>query len=153
MSSTSSIEIWLASELNEEGSSGDWFMKGLVISTYCGSILLFASVEYGIYWLFTKQSSTWSTGIISCEFWYLLSVFLVLLRTEREKMWGRWKRRNWKAGTESWNGKLERKGLKSGSDRQRLRLRMRIHWWASLHVGETRSDGAGVWKLIYFNPI
>ena len=34
---------------------------------------------YGIYWPYTQQSSTWGTGIISCEFWYLLSVLLVLI--------------------------------------------------------------------------
>ena len=60
-------------------SQSPYSMRVLVISTGYGSVLLFASVEYGIYWPFTKQSLIWSTGIISCEFWYLLSVFLVLL--------------------------------------------------------------------------
>jgi peptide/histidine transporter 3/4 len=62
-------------------SQSPYSMRGLVISTGYGSVLLFASIEYGIYWPFTKQSLTWSTGIISCEFWYLISVFLVLIIT------------------------------------------------------------------------
>ena len=64
---------------------------------------------------------------------------------------GKWKRRKWKIGTESWNGKLERKAetekLKPGNGRQQLR--MRNHW----HTNSwKRKDGAGVWKLIFFNP-
>ena len=54
-------------------------MRGLIISTGYGSVLFFALIEYGIYLPFTKQSSTWSTGIISCEFWYLVSALLVLI--------------------------------------------------------------------------
>ena len=36
-------------------------------------------IDYGIYWPFTKQSSTWGTGVISCEFWYLLSTLIVIV--------------------------------------------------------------------------
>ncbi len=60
-------------------SQSPYSMRGFIISTVYGNAFLFAIVEYGIYWSFTLQSSTWSKGIISCEFWYLLSVFLVLL--------------------------------------------------------------------------
>ena len=28
---------------------------------------------------FMKQSTTWGTGIISCEFWYLLVILLILI--------------------------------------------------------------------------
>ena len=44
-----------------------------------GSMFLFTMIGYGIYWPFTWHSSTWGTGIISCEFWYLLSVLVVLI--------------------------------------------------------------------------
>ena len=54
-------------------------MRGLIISTCYGSIPLFAVVEYGIYWPFTWRSSIWGTEIISCEFWYLLSVLVILI--------------------------------------------------------------------------
>ncbi len=54
-------------------------MRGLMIGASYGSIFVFMMIGYGIYWPFTKQSLTWGTGIISCEFWYLLSVLLVLI--------------------------------------------------------------------------
>ena len=54
-------------------------MRGLMIGAGYGSIFLFTMIAYGIYWPFTQQSSTWGTGIISCEFWYLLSVLVVLI--------------------------------------------------------------------------
>ena len=54
-------------------------MRGLITSTGYGSIFLFVLVEYGIYWPFTHLSTTWGKEIISCEFWYLFSVLLVLI--------------------------------------------------------------------------
>ena len=54
-------------------------MRGLIIGTGYGSIFVFMMIGYGIYWPLTEQPSTWATGIISCEFWYLLSVLLVMI--------------------------------------------------------------------------
>ena len=34
---------------------------------------------YGILQPFAKQSTAWGTGIISCEFWYLLVILLLLI--------------------------------------------------------------------------
>ena len=52
-------------------------MRGLMIGAGYGSVFIFAMIEYGIYWPFNHQSSTWGTGVISCEFWYLLSVLII----------------------------------------------------------------------------
>ena len=54
-------------------------MRGLMIGVSYGGVFLFTMIGYGIYWPFTQHSSTWGTGIISCEFWYLLSVLVVLI--------------------------------------------------------------------------
>ena len=54
-------------------------MRGLMIGAGYGSVFIFTMIGYGIYWPLTHQSATWATGIISCEFWYLLSVLLVLI--------------------------------------------------------------------------
>ena len=71
-------------------------MRGLMIEAAYGSVFIFTMIGYGIYWPLTHQSSTWATGVISYEFWYLLSTlsfsvgYSLLLeggtRTEREKM-------------------------------------------------------------------
>ena len=50
-------------------------IRGLMISVGYGSMFLFTMIGYGIYWPFIQPLSTWGTGIISCEFWYLPSVF------------------------------------------------------------------------------
>ena len=73
MLSISSIEF-LASQ-------APYSMRGLMIGLSYGSMLLFSIVEYGIYWAFTQPLSAWKNdiGIISCEFWYLLSVLVVLI--------------------------------------------------------------------------
>ena len=42
-------------------------------------LFIFAVIGYGIYWPFFYQPSMWATGINSCEFWHLLSVFLILI--------------------------------------------------------------------------
>ena len=54
-------------------------MRGLMIGACYGSMFIFTMIDYGIYWPFTKQSSTWGTGVISCEFWYLLSTLIVIV--------------------------------------------------------------------------
>ena len=50
-------------------------MRGLMIGVGYGSMFLFTMIGYDIYWPFIQPLSTWGTGIISCEFWYLLLVF------------------------------------------------------------------------------
>ena len=77
-------------------------MKGLMVGTVYGSVVIIAFIGYGITELFTRHMITWSTGMISCGFWYLLLVIIVLIfnstlllilgklyctRTEREKMY------------------------------------------------------------------
>ena len=53
-------------------------MRGLTVGAVYGIIFIFTIIGYGIYWPFTQHFS-WGTGIISCEFWYLLSVLLVMI--------------------------------------------------------------------------
>ena len=53
-------------------------MRGLTLGTVYGIIFIFTMIGYGIFWPFTRHFS-WGTGIISCEFWYLLSVLLVMI--------------------------------------------------------------------------
>ena len=53
-------------------------MRGLTVGTVYGIIFIFIVIGYGIYWPFTRHFY-WGTGIISCEFWYLLSVLLVMI--------------------------------------------------------------------------
>ncbi len=69
MVSISSVEF-LASQT-------PYSMRGLMIGVAYGYTFIFSIIGYGIYWPFTHLSKTWATGIISCEFWYLLSVLLV----------------------------------------------------------------------------
>ena len=54
-------------------------MRGLLLGTMYGSVVLYCVLGYGIMQPFMKQSTTWGTGIISCEFWYLLVILLILL--------------------------------------------------------------------------
>ena len=53
-------------------------MRGLTVGAVYGIMFIFTVIGYGIYWPFTQHFS-WATGIISCEFWYLLSVLLVMI--------------------------------------------------------------------------
>ena len=53
-------------------------MRGLMVGTVYGSVVIIAFVGYGIAEPFTRHMITWSTGVISCEFWYLLLVMIVL---------------------------------------------------------------------------
>ena len=54
-------------------------MRGLLLGTMYGSVVLYCVLGYGIMQPFMKQSTTWGTGIISCEFWYLLVILLILI--------------------------------------------------------------------------
>ena len=54
-------------------------MKGLMIGTVYSSMVIIAFIGYGITVPFTRHMITWSTGVISCGFWYLLLVIIVLI--------------------------------------------------------------------------
>ena len=54
-------------------------MKGLMVGTVYGSVVIIALIGYGITELFTRHMITWSTGMISCGFWYLLLVIIIVL--------------------------------------------------------------------------
>ena len=54
-------------------------MRGLLFGAMYGSVMLYSVLGYGIMQPFTKQSTAWGTGIISCDFWYLLVILLILL--------------------------------------------------------------------------
>ena len=54
-------------------------VKGLMVGTVYGSVVITAFIGYGITEPFTRHMITWSTGVISCGFWYLLLVIIVLI--------------------------------------------------------------------------
>ena len=54
-------------------------MRGLLFGTLYGSVMLYSVIGFGILQPFTKQSTAWGTGIISCGFWYLLVILLILV--------------------------------------------------------------------------
>jgi uncharacterized membrane protein len=54
-------------------------MRGLMFGAGYGGIYIFTMIGYGIYWPFTHLSTNWGSGIISCEFWYLLLDLLVMI--------------------------------------------------------------------------
>ena len=54
-------------------------MKGLMVGTVYGSVVIIAFIGYGITEPFTRHMITWSTDVISCGFWYLLLVIIVLI--------------------------------------------------------------------------
>ena len=54
-------------------------MKGLMVGTVYGSVVIIAIIGYGITVPFTRHMITWSTGVISCGFWYLLLMIIVLI--------------------------------------------------------------------------
>ena len=54
-------------------------MRGLLFGTMYGSVMLYSVIGFGILQPFTKQSTAWGTGIISCGFWYLLVILLILV--------------------------------------------------------------------------
>ena len=62
-------------------SQSPYSMRGLLFgATYC-CVMLYFLVGYGIMKPFTKLSTSisWGTGIISCEFWYLLLILVILI--------------------------------------------------------------------------
>ena len=76
---TVSITMISISSIEFVASQTPYSMRGLMIGAGYGSVFIFAMIEYGIYWPFSQQSSTWATGIISREFWYLLFVLITLV--------------------------------------------------------------------------
>ena len=54
-------------------------MKGFMVGTVYSSMVIIAFIGYGITVPFTRHMITWSTGVISCGFWYLLIVIIVLI--------------------------------------------------------------------------
>ena len=54
-------------------------MKGVMVGTVYGSMGIITIIGYGITVPFTRNLITWSTGVISCGFWYLLLVIIVLI--------------------------------------------------------------------------
>jgi peptide/histidine transporter 3/4 len=65
--------------LEFHASQSPYSMRGLIFGAGYGSIYIFTMIGYGIYWPFAHRSINWGAGIISCEFWYLLSVLLVMI--------------------------------------------------------------------------
>ena len=62
-------------------SQSPYSMRGLLFgATYC-CVMLYSLVGYGIMKPFTKLSTSisWGAGIISCEFWYLLLLLVILI--------------------------------------------------------------------------
>ena len=60
-------------------SQSPYSMRGLLFGASYGSTLFYSLVGYGIMQLFTKPSISWGTQIISCEFWYLLLILVILI--------------------------------------------------------------------------
>jgi peptide/histidine transporter 3/4 len=54
-------------------------MKGLMVGTVYGGVVIISFIGYGVSELFTRHMITWSTGVISCGFWFLLLVIIVLI--------------------------------------------------------------------------
>ena len=76
---TVGLTIFYISSIEFLVSQTPYSMRGLMIGASYGSVFIFAMIGYGIYWPLTHQSSTWATGVISCDFWYLLSTLLVVI--------------------------------------------------------------------------
>ena len=62
-------------------SQSPYSMRGLLVGATYGSVALYFTVGHGILQPFTKQSTSvaWGTGIVSCEFWYLLLILFILM--------------------------------------------------------------------------
>ena len=54
-------------------------MKGLVAGIIYGLLAIFMMLSQGVLLPFTLRSLEWGTGILSCEFWYLLTLLIYLL--------------------------------------------------------------------------
>ena len=59
-------------------SQSPYAMRGLLIGAAYGCVVLFNLIVFGIVQPFTKHSAVWGVRIISCGFWYLLCVLLLL---------------------------------------------------------------------------
>ncbi len=61
-------------------SQSPYSMRGLLFGAMYGCVVLYGVIGYRISKPFTKYSKqVWGTGIISCEFWYLLLILLFLV--------------------------------------------------------------------------
>ncbi len=61
-------------------SQSPYSMRGLLFGAMYGCVMLYGVIGYGVSKPFTKYSKqVWGTGIISCEFWYLLLILLFLV--------------------------------------------------------------------------
>ncbi len=60
-------------------SQSPYSMRGLLFGAVCGCVVLYCGMGFAILQPFTMQSATWKKGIISCEFWYLLLILLILI--------------------------------------------------------------------------
>ena len=54
-------------------------MRGLLLGALYGIAVLYSLMGFGILQPFTKPSRAWGVGIISCEFWYMLLMLLILI--------------------------------------------------------------------------
>ena len=54
-------------------------MRGLIFGCAKGSAIVFLLIGYGISEPFTQHLINWGTGTISCGFWYLLSMGLLMM--------------------------------------------------------------------------
>ncbi len=54
-------------------------MRGLLFGTGYGSVVLFNILGYGIMQPFIRLPFRWGSGIISCEFWLLLLILILLI--------------------------------------------------------------------------
>ena len=54
-------------------------MRGLIFGYAIGSAAIYLLIGYGISEPFTRHLINWSTGTISCGFWYLLSIGLLMV--------------------------------------------------------------------------
>ena len=52
-------------------------MRGLIMGMVYCTLTLFAALGMGISVPFTKQSSSWGTGTISCGFWYAVLLLVI----------------------------------------------------------------------------
>ena len=56
-------------------------MKGLVAGAAYGLAVVYSSIFCGIDQLFSNSSFKWGTGVISCGFWYSVSILSLLIIT------------------------------------------------------------------------
>ena len=60
-------------------SQSPYSMRGLLFGAMYGGVVLYCAMGFAILQPFTMQSAAWGTGVISCEFWYLLLILLILI--------------------------------------------------------------------------